>query len=78
MSAILHITKPGHKCPNPYRFLRARNFAAGERVQVGAWELFKHHNGIDYIVCRADFNGDHYEFTNLNCAAAKLAELGRK
>lgn len=77
MAAILHVVKPGHKCRNPFASLRAGNLAAGERVQYGAWELWKHHNGVTYIVCRADLNGDHYEFTNLNCAASKLAELGK-
>jgi hypothetical protein len=79
MAAILHVTRTGHKCHNPLRSqgVKAENIQFGERLQIGAWELFYVPRLKTYIVCRANLTGDHYEFTNFNCAAAKLAELGR-
>lgn len=81
MAAIGHVVKPGHRCRNPWRHTRAEYIKAGERLQLGAWELFaSYHTASNtwvYVVCRASLTGDHYEFFNFNCAAAKLAELGR-
>jgi hypothetical protein len=81
MAAIGHVTKPGHKCRNPFPHTRAGNIQMGERLQLGAWELWASkpvsYRGYVYIVCRVGLTGDHYEFLNFNCAAAKLAELGR-
>lgn len=77
MSAICHVTKTGHRCNNPLRGLRAENIRFGERVQLGRYEVFYAVVHRCYIVCRADLNGDHWEFSNFNCACAKLAELGR-
>lgn len=77
MSAILHVAKTGHKCRNPFKHTRAEYIQAGERLQLGSWELWAslHGSKYVYIVCRADLTGDHYEFTNFSCATAKLKEL---
>lgn len=76
MSAILHVTQTGHRCHNPLKTPPASYIKAGEALGLGTWELY-YHKGT-YIVQSVNqpLGGHWYEFTNFNCAAAKLAELG--
>lgn len=81
MSAILHITKPGHRCKNPLRLPPASYCKAGEVYTLGGWALSYNSRQRAYIVHRDQYPyataGSYYQFNNYNCAGAKLAELGQ-
>jgi hypothetical protein len=75
--------KPGHRCRNPFGSqINATNIKAGERVEFNGWELWSHWSGSNgsqycyYRIGKARAASDVYEFSNINCAAAKLLELG--
>lgn len=78
---IGHVTKPGHRCRNPFGSnIKASNIRDGERVEYNGYELWAHWSNsgqyVTYRVEKARAASDVYEFTNMNCAAAKLHELG--
>lgn len=79
MSVILHVVKPGHRCANPLRGKTppASYIKAGGIVQLGHWFIQWSVKQQAYFVISDDLKGLYYQFSNFNCAAAKLAELGR-
>jgi hypothetical protein len=81
MAAILHVTKPGHKCPSSGLHLPPASYCkAGEVYALNGWALSYDNRQRAYIVHRDEYpygRWDYYQFTNYNCAAAKLAELGK-
>lgn len=87
MATNLHITQPGHRCINPLRGkINGAYIRAGEIVQVGNFQLdyTPHLEGRGHYTVQPangtpEFHKPNqaWEFTNFNCAAAKLAELGR-
>jgi hypothetical protein len=72
MTVIGHVTKPGHKCINPLKYTHAAYIKAGEILQIGDWQLW-----YDHQMYKVSDMQTMYAFTNFNCAAAKLAELGK-
>lgn len=89
MTRILHVIGNGHICHNPINTLPPASYIkAGERLQVGNAELFYYTSpsastGVYLVYDRAESalpasKRTFYEFTNLNCAAAKLADMGAK
>jgi predicted small secreted protein len=82
MSTFLHIRQQGHKCKNPLKHVYAGNVKAGELIAYGGWELGYSKRAKAYVVyvegqTVSRFSSfDNYEFTNFNCACAKLHELG--
>lgn len=76
-----HAIKPGHRCRNPFGAqIKAANIRAGERVEYKGWELWAHWSNdgrhVYYRIDNARAASEVYEFSNINCAAAKLLELG--
>lgn len=76
MSAILHVTRTGHKCRNPLKTPPASYIKAGEMLGLGDWFLQWSEKQQAYFVIHNSLKGDYYQFNNFNCAGAKLAELG--
>lgn len=77
----LHVTARGHKCRKPASItVPASYIRAGEALSFGKWDLY--HIYGRYIVALGTGFGYKgmpvYEFTNFNCAAAKLVEEGSK
>jgi len=69
-----HVTKPGHRCNNPYS-VPASDIKAGQMMGFYNWTLYYHESAKMYRV--TDRKSRAYDFANFNCAAAKLHELGR-
>lgn len=79
VTRIMHVTKQGHRCTHPYdrslnTMLRTKQAAA---IGNGKWRLEYYRDIKAYGVHPVNKANPFYEFTNFNCAAAKLHELGK-
>lgn len=77
---IMHVIKPGHRCHNPFprnsTLGTAANIKAGEICVYGGWQIMYYPQIKAYAVQPENKPQPFYEFTNFNCAAAKLGEMG--
>lgn len=71
-----HVVKAGRKCHNPLKGTKASYVKSGEILSLGYWSLYWDAKGAYIVSPDTAAPMDVYEFTNFNCAAAKLAELG--
>lgn len=79
---IGHVTRPGHRCRNPFSrnstLGTAENIRAGEICVYGGWQIIYYPQIKAYAVTPENKPQPFYEFSNFNCAAAKLGEMGQR
>lgn len=71
----MHVTHEGHRCKKPSIITTPASYIrAGDILEIGDWQVYWHPDARMYRV--TDLK-TAYDFSNWNCAAAKLVELGK-